>query len=339
MEVFVKNFSAYQTIKKASVVDSSLVIDSYDSESSTVVVRGFEIDNEDVGNWIVIDNVVYQISGVAPGDGQTAITLQSPLDAFYRPILLQKQTSNQTVGGFIQSVLLKNWINESDLLYALPYLVVSNLDTTAYVPPESAESNCFVLADYARLMRRSYGVTLTFANSGEKLICTILKRSPAAQNVSFSDGRSFLESVSYGSSAYAKLTVYNDIKTGEKDSAGDPIYTREVTTWYLSEDGTASQLIPARRSTGSWGVLQLKDCENVSAKVIEEFSKNRSGLKIEFWSVLNLDVGTNCVFAINNKLTKSHVVYKRKDNANSRFYYKAGELKTTVTEKLKGVLR
>ena len=339
MEVFVKDFFSYQTIKKASSVESSIVVDSFDSESSLITVRGLSIDNEDIGNWLIVDDQVFQICTVTPVNGQTQITLQHPLDMFLRPILLQKQTTNQTIGGFVASVLQKHWINEADLMYALPYLVVSNLDTTAFVSPETDESGCFVLTEYCRLMRKTYGVTLIFSNAGNKLNCVISKITPAGQNVSFFDGRSYMESVNYGTSGYAKLTVYNDIKTGEKDVDGNSIYTREVTTWYLSEDYSASQLIPSRRSVGEWGVLHLKDCANVSEKVIEKFLKNRAGLKIEFQSLLDLNVGEKCKFVINGKPIESYIAYKRKDSASDRFYYKAGELKTTVTEKLKGVLQ
>lgn len=339
MEVFVKDFTTYRTIKQVTLIHSALVIDSLDSETSSLTVRGLKIDQEDTGNWLIIDSVVYQIAAVAPVDDKTELTLRHPLDAFLRPIALQTQVSNQTIGGFVSDAMQKNWIEENDPMYAIPYLVVSNLDTTAYVAPEVDEGGYFILSDYCRLMRKSCRVSVTFSDTGNQLLCTIARVPVATRNVSFADGRSLLESVTYGTSGYTKLTVLHDIKTGEKNTDGSDIYAREVTTWYLSEDGEVSQLIPSRRSKGKWGILCLKDSPNVEEKVIEEFSKNRSGHKLTFWSALNIEVNTNCTFVVHGSVLRSYISYKRKDSTSKRFYYKAGELATTVTEKIKGVIR
>lgn len=339
MEVFVKDFGSYRTIKQATLVNSSLVVDSLDAETSSLTVRGRKINREDAGNWLIVDNIVYQIDTVAPDNNYTELILRHPLEAFSRPIELQVQPSDQTIGGFVAKVISKHWVEESDPIYAIPYLVVSNLDTTGFVVPEIDDGGCFVLTDYCRLMRKSYRVSVTFSNAGDKLICEITKIPVATRNVSFADGRSLLESVSYGTSGYAKLTVLHDVNTKEKDADGNNVYVREPSIWYLSEDGSVSQLVPSRRAIGEWGVLHLKDCPNVLEKVIEAFSENRSGHKVAFWSTLDIDVNTNCTFIVHGTTLKSYISYKQKDNTSNRFYYKAGELATTVTEKLKGVLR
>lgn len=339
MDVFVKDFKTYRTIKKSAVINSSLVVDSLDKEVSSISVKGIEINQEDTGNWLIIDRMVYQIVSVTPADSYTNLTLQHPLDAFSRPLELQTQIVNQTIGNFVSSSLRKNWVEQDDTVYAIPYLVVSNLDTTTYVPPNVDNGGCYVLSNYCRLMRKSYRVAVSFSDMGSYLLCTIAKNSPPARNVSFDDGRSLLDSVDYGTSGYAKLTVLHDIKTGEKDSAGNDVYLRETTVWYLSENGEISQLVPSRRAAGEWGALHLKDSTNVEESVIEAFAENRSGHKVSFWSDLDIAVNTECAFVLYGKRLKSYIAYKQKNSTNNRFYYKAGELKTTVTEKLKGVLK
>jgi len=77
----------------------------------------------------------------------------------------------------------------------------------------------------------------------------------------------------------------------------------------------------------------------VETKVIETFAKNKTNHKLEFWSTLNLNVQDNCTFYAYGEILRSYVSYKRKSSEDSRYYYKSGELATTATEKLRGVIK
>ena len=339
MIVFVKDFATYRTIKHASTVSHSLVLDSLSSEKSSVIVSGSDIDISDIRNWLIADGYVYQITNVTTNAGQTTVNLIHPLDVFSRPLELHDQPLDQTVGGFVAAQLKMHWVNADDPMYAIPYLIVSNLDTIPFVAPELDSRGLYSLSEYCRAMRKSYQLTVHFSNANHSLICTISKSSVLARNVSFEDGHSLLKSATAATVGYAKLTVLHDISTGEKDSEGNPIYARERTEWYLAEDGTVSIIEPARRAAGEWNVLHLKNCPNVSEKVIEAFSKNRAGGKLEFLSDLELDVNTACTFFVQNKILKSYISSKKKDSSNKRYFYKAGEFATTLTEKVKGVTK
>ena len=339
MEVFVKSFSTYRTIKKATSIAHSFVLDSLDEETSTVTVKGTAINRADTGNWLIAEGRVYQIYNVKPEGDRTVLTLTAPLDAFNRLLELEPQAVNQTVGGFVADQLYTHWISCDDPLYAMPYLVVSNSDTTPFIPPEVDSGNCFDFTEYCRLMRKGYRAAIKFADAGSALACTIGKAPAESRQVSFEDGHSKLQSVSYSSSGIAKITVIHDVETGEKDEAGEKIYTRERSEWYLSESGDVSQLIPARRAAGKWETLYIKGSADVQAKVIEKFAKNKANHKLEFWSDFDIDVQTDCTFMVYGELLQSYISYKRKSSDNQRFYYKSGELATTATEKLRGVLK
>ena len=84
MVVFVKDFATYRTIKHASTVTYSLVLDSLTSEKSSVIVSGSDIDISDIGNWLIADGYVYQITNVTTNAGQTTVNLIHPLDVFSR---------------------------------------------------------------------------------------------------------------------------------------------------------------------------------------------------------------------------------------------------------------
>lgn len=335
MDAFVKSFAAYRTIKKAAVLSSALTLDSLDKDNSTVTVKGTDIGRSDTGNWLIIDNHVYLISQVKPQTDRTLLTLNSPLDAFSRPLELSQQTAASTIGGFISAALVNNWTAGTDTAYAIGYMTVENSDATAYVEPELDTGGCFALTDYCRLMRKSYRTTVSFSDAGSTLQCAIRTAPEASRQVSFADGRSQLQSVDYSASGIAKLTVLCDVDTGEKDDNGDKIYDRQRSVWYLSEDGTISQTVPDRRASGEWSTVYVKGAEKVEAKVIETFAKNSASHKLEFWSTLDLSVQDDCTFLVYGELLQSYISYKRKSSDDKRFYYKSGLLATTATEKLR----
>jgi hypothetical protein len=339
MDIFVKSFSTYRTIKQATAVSHSLVLDALDRETSTVTVAGSGIDRSDAGNWLIADGQVFRIADVKPETDRATLTLEAPLEAFQRPLEFDIQPNDQTVGGFITAQLQAHWAACDDPVYALPYLNVSNVDTTPFALPELDSSGCFSLTDYARLMRKAYRVTVTFADSGRQLACMVQAVPASVRNVSFEDGRSQLQSVAFSYSGLAKITALHDIDTGEKNAAGDPVYLRERSTWYLSEDGEISQLIPSRRAPGEWGSVYVKGTEDVRTKVVEAFAKNKTNHKLEFWSTLDIPVQADCVFLVYGQLLRSYISFKRKSSTDGRYYYKSGELATTATEKLKGVIK
>ena len=337
MDAFVKSFATYRTIKKAYVLSSSLTLDSLERETSTVTIKGTDVGRGNTGDWLIVDGNVYQITVVKPQNDRTLLTLGSPLDAFSRPIELEAQHDGQSIGGFVADQLRTHWIECLDLAYAVTYLDVSNYDTTKYIPPELDTKGCFELPDYCRLMRKSYRTAVRFADAGDRLICTIAKQPEAARQVSFADGHSQIQSVDYSAVGVAKITAIQDVDTGTTDDTGNAITERQRTTWYLSEDGTVSQNIPARRAQGSWTTISVGSDDDVEAKVIETFAKNKSNHKLEFWSDRDLSVHDDCTFFVYGELLQSYISYKRKSSTDKRFYYKSGELATTATEKLRGV--
>lgn len=322
MEIFVKDRLSFKTAKHPQCLSHDLVLDSLEKESSTVEVPGTVITRSDVGNWLITSGKVYLISLVKPGDAKTTLSLQHPLEAFTRPLIYEEPAEGQSIGAFIAETLQRNWIGCDDPVYALPYLVVSNSDTTPFVPPEVGSNGLFDLPAYCRLMRRTYGIAVNFQLSGSNLECKIGVTPGASRQVLFTDGRSQLKTVDYGASGTAKITAVQDGVNS---------------VWYLSEAGEISQTIPDRRAAGSWTTISVSSNTDVAAKVAETFAKGRSGHKVEFMSELDLNVLDNCRLRIRDDTLNSYISCKRKRSGDNRYYYKAGELATTASEKLRGV--
>lgn len=339
MEAFVKSFATYRTIKKATVIASALTLDSLEADTTTVTVVGTGIGRSNTGDWLLIDGQVYRISNVKPQGDRTLLTLLPPLEAFNRPLELQTLQKDQYLGNFIMETMKSQWVNCEDPVYSMPYLTIVNTDPTPYVEPDLDGSGCFILSDFCRLMRKTYRTTVRFADVGNALACSISNVPSAVRKVEFSDGRSQLQSVDYSSSGTAKLTVLCDVDTGMKDANGDPILERQRSVWYLSEDGKASQTIPARRASGEWKNINVKKVEEIETKVNETFAKNKANHKLEFWSTRDLAVQDDCTFLVYGEILQSYISYKRKSSEDKRFYYKSGELATTATEKLRGAVK
>ncbi len=339
MEAFVKSYASYRTIKKATVITREIVTDSLEAEPSSAVLAGSSIGYDDVGNWLILEGTVFWISGAKPEAGRVTLSLSHPLEAFSRPLELSEQPAAATIGGFVTGVLNANWIQCSDPDYKTSYLVVSNSDTTPYVNPETDASGCFDLPGYCRLMRKGYRTLVQFVNKGDSLECTISGSAESSRQISFEDGRSQLQRFECASSGVAKITALCDVPTGEKDANGDAVKERTRSTWYLSEAGEISQTVPEHRAAGKWITILVKNPEDVEAKVIETFAKNKSDHKIEFFSTLDLNVQDACLFFVNNRLLRSYITCKKQTNGSNRYFYRAGELATTVTEKLRGVMK
>lgn len=334
MIAYVKSFATYRTIKQATVISSAVVVDSLEADTSSVTVTGSGINRSDIGNWLIIGGAVCLISGVKPETDRTILTVASPLDLFTRPLELMAGDAASTIGGFIADRMAKNWTAEADPSYGIPYLVVSNTDATPYAAPDLDNNGCYKLTDYCRTVRKSYRVTLAFADAGNTLRCDIYTKAASAKRVSFDDGRSQLASLDYSRSGVSKLTVLQDFDLG-KDDNGDPITSRERSVWYLAEDGSISQQVPARRAPGQWSTIAIKGKDDIRAKVTETFAKNKANHKLEFWSSRDLQVQDDCTFFVYGDLLESYISYKRKDSTDDRWYYKSGELAVTAAEKLR----
>ena len=328
MEVFAKAFSTYRTIKQTSALSSSLVLDSLSAESSAITLRGTDIDRSYAGNWLVIDGMPYLINTVNPDSGKTALMLLPPLDAFSRRVEPPAGTF-ETAGAFIQKTMEQHWIRCQDSVYAMPYLDVQNLDGTPYVSPTLDNNGCFDLAAYCRLMRQTYRTTVSFVSIGNQLRCIIQAAPFVSRQISFTDGRSQLQRVDYAAAGIAKLTVYQTAASGEKTK----------TEWYLSETGEVSQTVPGRRAPGRWDILTLGADDLLQARVAEAFASSRADHKVEFYSTIDLSVHDICTFNIYGILLQSEISCKKRISTDSRFHYKAGQLKTTAAEKLKGVTK
>ncbi len=348
--LFIKRFSDFQTVAKLDVLSSSLCIDSAEQEGSTVTVVGNDVSRSLAGSWAIIDDMIYTISTVTPQDGRTLLALAAPGDAFSRLLPYTAPVSGSG-GAFAAAELTSNYINQADTQYALPYMTVSNLDTSAFLPPETDSNGLYAISDYLRLLRRMRGSKPVFTYTVNTLTLTLTPTEKTSRTVPFNDGHSQLASVAYSDSGLAKITTRHSVAriestdptTGKityvKDDDGNTVYDIVTADFYLTESGTVVTSPPARRVSGAWLTLPVSAKDDPATKAAERFAKAASSHKIEFWSDREFAVFDPCKFAVYGETMESYISYIGRRSTDGRIYYRSGELLLTATEKLKGMIK
>ena len=350
MELFIKRFSDFKTVSQHSVLSYSLCVDSAEAESSTVTVAGNDISRALAGSWAILDDAIYTIVTVTPEDGQTQLTLAAPGEAFSRLLPYTAPTSGSG-GTFAAAQLAANFINQADAQYAVPYLDVSNLDTSAFLPPEVDSNGLYAISNYLRLLRRMRGIKPVFGFTRTNLTLTLTPAAKTSRVVLFDDGHNQLASASYSDSGLAKITTRHSVAriestdptTGKityvKDDEGNTVYDIITADFYLTETGDVVTTPPARRVHGAWLTLPVAARDDPAAKAAERFAKAASSHKIEFWSDREFAVFDPCTFKIYGEIIESYISYAGRRFGDNRWLYRSGELLLTATEKLKGLIK
>lgn len=318
MVAFIKRRKDFKTYASAEVVSYDVPLASITDDVGTIILYNSTVTRGSEGDFLIMDGHIWVIDQVTPDEMQTTITVADIASAFDRP--LPFTTEEATIGSFLEQQLVDHYRDVSDLSYQMPYLQITNLDNTVYLGP-TVTDGLFNLRTYMRKVNRLRDVQVLFSVSGNKLNILIQPRQRPSHNIIFDDGTSQLISRSYSRSSIAKVTAYQ-LGVGH--------------TYYLSADGDVCEEEPVFRAEGKWEVLALDETEDLEEKVQDIFSQNSNSHKIEWRSTKAYDLYDTVVLRLDGGLMSSYVSYIGISSADHRYYYKSGELATTLTERLKG---
>ena len=318
MVAFIKRRKDFKTIASAEVVNYDVPIASISDDVGTILLYDTTVTRGNEGDFLIMDGHIWLIEQVAPTDMQTTVTVADVAAAFDR--LLPFVEEGDSIGSFLERQLVDHYRNISDLDYRLPFLEITNLDNTEYHGP-TVTVGLFNLRTYMRKVNRLRDVQVLFFVSRDKLNILIHPRQRPSHNIIFEDGTSQLISRSYSRSSIAKVTAYQ-FGIGH--------------TYYLSSDGKVTQEEPVFRAEGKWEVLALEETEDLEEKVLDIFSQNSNSHKIEWRSTKPYELYDTVVLRLDGGLMSSYVSYIGISSGDARYYYKSGELATTLTERLKG---
>jgi len=316
MNCFIKQRSDFKTIHRLTVLDYDIALDSvYDDASSITVldeITGIE------GDFLYFDGWLGAVDKCSPDKGQTDITCKNILNAFSRSLVADTGTY---IEAFIQATLEDEYKNLTDTMYDMPYLSVTVTTSTAFISPDVDDNGLWNLKAYIAKVRRLKSIFCAWGVDGNTLTCEIGVKAVPTRKVDFNDRSHRLESESYSRSSVAKVTAITDTTT---------------THYYLHSDGTYDNT-DTDRVTGEW-VLITTTTEGEAEAVADTFAKSAYSHLITFYSDRAFDFYDGLqVRTKAGRVLNSYVSCLKKSMKNGTLY-KSGELRVTLTEKLKEMI-
>jgi len=318
MVAFIKRRKDFRTYASAEVVSWNVPLASIENDVGTIVLYGTTITRGSEGDFLIMNGHIWVLEQVTPDQQQTTVTVGDVAGAFDR--LLPFVEAAQSIGAFLAQQFTDHYKEVSDAAYRMPYLQITNLDNTEYMGP-TVTDGLFNLRTYIRKVNRLRDVQVRFSVDRDYLNILIEPRQRPSHNVIFEDGTSQLISRSYSRSSVAKVTAY-------QNGVGH--------TYYLTDEGDVTDTEPLRRAEGKWEVLALDEYADLEERVQDLFSQNSNSHKIEWRSTKEYSLYDTVVLRLDGGLMSSYVSYIGISSDDNRFYYKSGELATTLTERLKG---
>ena len=320
MTGYVKSKDNFLTIAHAPAISYKLPVETTGSDTGTVVFADETMKDRE-GEWLYIDNKLYVISKITSDETKTTYTIECPESMFDRMIKYSTAAAEDYTGTFIKKLLEEYYVHQADEFYDMPYVTVNNYDMTEYIRPERNSYGLYSIYEYCQYVRQ-VGIKLNFVIDGNNLIIDIVNVGIVNRNVPTNDGHTQLESETYSNKTIAKLTVY-------QNSVGS--------TFYLDKNGNITDTVPEERAEGTWEVIGNDSEDEPIVVARRKFAKNIDSKKVELYSDRKFNIYDVLTVRIGTRLITTTVscIYVQSDD--SRYYYRCGNLATTLTEIVKGV--
>lgn len=326
----IRSMINYEALCAAEVISYDLPIATSADDSGSIVLRGTAAAGNE-GHWLLFKNYIWLIEQATIADGTTELTLRPPVNAFSRSIALPNN-SFTTAENFISSCINKEFKNNSDDYFKMPYLELNVSTGTPYTVPTLDNNLMFNLADYIRLRDavffdesgdvEKFGAACIFIPSGDTLTVGIQPISSEQHTAFFDNNRFWLEEQAHDYDRVSKVTVLGE------DSSQD---------FYLLKDGTIVTLsTAANRALGKWAYVAAEDDATAGDTARRVFANNSASHRIEFSSTEEFDVHDTVRMHLRGyeEYDSYEITCVRISSADSRYHYTCGTLPLTLTEKV-----
>lgn len=331
MKAYIKRSSDFKTVLMGTAESWSLPVASADGDTGQLALAEYA-PAEHTGNWVYVLGQIYRIAQATPSNNQFTATLADPATAFDRQAIWP-DAPETTYGAFIKTALERDYLNCADAAYKVPYLQITNTDTTALAVPELDDTKLYKLSDIITTARAA-GVRVEFGVSGDKLAINISTGTGTEHNILFTDGRAQLETESYSADTTAKVTVLQaQEKAEEADKDAPTEYVAH--TFYLSADGEITETAPTDRAAGKWAYITCKADETPADKAAEVFAANANSYKIEFYSLRRYALYDRVRLRLHGAVFATRITGITLKSGDDRYLYRCGELATTIQQKVK----
>ena len=326
MIMYVKSGKNFKTTYKAYTQAWDVPVMASTHERGTIIIP-LEGRKDFTGDFVYFDNHLYFVDESSPKDGNVELTVSDMANLFSREVPYPNDPVTTSYGDFIMDIIERYFIVCDDPEYRISYIVVSSMDITPFEAPKLPDTKLFSLTNIIAEARKK-GVLFNFYIYGNKLGIDISSPITVPHNIIFDDGHATLETESFSRVKTAKITVMK-----ATDNAGEYVDT----TYYLSATGDISTEVPAKRAKGDWIYLPINKDEDPKTKASEEFKKNISSHKIEFYSDKIYHLWDTVNFVIDGELLQSSIISAYLSSSNNKYLYKCGDLATTLTDKVQKI--
>ncbi len=331
MRAYIKRRGDFKTVMMGSAESWKIPIASAEGDTGQIVL-GEYASAEHTGNWVYILGQIYRIAQATPSNNQFTATIADPATAFDRQAIWP-DAPETTYGAFIKAALERDYLNCEDAAYKVPYLQITNTDTTALTVPELDDTKLYKLSDIITTARTA-GVRVEFGVSVDKLAINISAGTGTEHNILFTDGRAQLETESYSADTTAKVTVLQAQEKAE-DADKDAPTEYAAHTFYLSTDGEITETAPTDRAEGKWAYITCKADETPADKAAEVFAANANSYKIEFYSSRRYALYDRVRLRLHGAVFATRITGITLKSGDDRYLYRCGELATTIQQKVK----
>ncbi len=281
------------------------------------------------------------ISDIQNDNGHSAHTLNllQISNIFSRKILLSNESLISTTGieDFIKYTIENEFSNSSDTFLNMSYIEVEVLTHTPITKSVETEEGIYNFHTFIVNAKQNYDINISYTFENGKLKLTVFKESYDSYiiDTSFTDISEYSEvrEINY----LAKVTVR------AKD-------TGLISSWYLQSDRTITS--DANSSTRVYGNIELLQSETeveMQQVAYDAFKGNSYSHLVEFKiksdskliNVSELTAGTPILLKTKSGgIFNSYISGKIIDSDSSAVYFKCGNLRVTLTDKLKkGVIK
>lgn len=324
MVAFIKRRSDFKTVASANVSAWDVPLASTEDDAGSVVLVGEQASRGSEGDFLILDGQIWVIGEISYDKGQAQVKVEDILSLFERSLFYTAPGAGVKVEDWIKGQIEQHYKNCTDRVYALPYLDITADGETSWYSPDIDDSGLYVLRDYIETVHRLYGVQIDAFVTGDRLCLDVERRTRNEYRVVFTDGTAQLISEAYSRKSVAKITT---------------VQGATVMDWYLSSAGVISNTPPESRVAGEWKMLVLKDRDVAADKVAAQFAKNSCSHKVEFMSTRAFALYDNVQLRLGESVVSSYISFIGTASGDNRFRYKTGELKTKLTETVKGVIK
>ena len=312
MEAYIRKHSDFSK-HMIEVYGFDAVLATISDENTSIIAKYDEEVEQD--DFIICGEFSGVIKGISVTGNSMTLTCAGMDEAFSRTSYYNVSTTDGMTAEELVSALLKFEYVYCDSLYAMPYLDIRAGGGTALIKPSRNEYGLYTMTAYLKKLRKK-GINIQYDLTGDKLVISFAKYPTEQASIDFVCHNT-VTGETYGGFTVTKVTNYTN---------GVP------TDYYLLSDGTVTNDASAEnRVYGSWEVTVNSEEDAILEKFAATYGHQilfHSKEKYELYTPLRLRMPSG-------KMLDSFISCVGVKSNDSHYYYTAGELRTTLTAKLR----